>query len=220
VRALVEGDVNAILPVYKEYEYVAIESAGYMYHTLNTSIPFEDIQQQAHYELLNILTNRACGSEKEGLHEVNESEEYESCLGIRPYLIKSVRGMLKLYIVERTGVISIRKVIYEKKYIEKHGEPNPPTCISNNAISGEGVSFEIPGSIPVETVQPIDIAIANEIRENLCLTSQELRILELRLEGKKLDFIAETLNIPRTNLFRKLQNIQNRYRLWKIRNDR
>ena len=217
IKKLLDGDVSVVPYLYERYKFIAKESCRYTYYKVSTRVPYEDVEQQAHLELVSILTNRVPHSGKDWLYGVNKNKGYDVCLGMQPYLITSVKKMLKLFVIERSGVIRVHKVIFEKGHIEKHGDPNPPKCISNIA-QHEDEDFQIPGSVPVEYTQPVDNAIANEIREALCLTELEDRILELRLDGWTVANIAEETGMTYGTMFRTIQNIQARYARWRKRN--
>lgn len=218
IKLLIAGDVSVIPYIYEQYKYIADQTCRYIYYKMSTSIPYEDVHQQAHYEMYNALTNRVPNSDKDWLAEINENEGHEPCLGMRPYLISTIRGMLKLFVIERTAVIRPHKVIFEKEYIEKYGEPKPPKCISMIANSRNDEEFIIPGAIPIDEVQPIHNAIAEEIRARLNLTLFETRILKMRLDGKKLEDIAKETGKSLARVYRTIQSMQARYTRLK-RND-
>jgi len=210
------GDATHLLTIYWHYKYIADITWRYNYARLTIqNVAKREIAQQSHFELLNILRRRVCGTEKMGLAIINREEGYEPCLGLRPFLITSIRQMLRQFVIEQTRVIRIHKVIYEKAYIEEHGEPNPVRAISNVSYTEDGEEYPRPGAIPIDYITPYDIVVAREILDGLNLTSVEKKILEMRHCGWSLEDIGSIIGKDKATISRKLSAIQAK---WKRKN--
>jgi RNA polymerase sigma factor (sigma-70 family) len=208
VKRLLGGDVNVSLDLYREYADIATRSARYIYWSTGTNTPFEDVEQQAHLGLLHTLRHRVCGKDKPGLAEINQFEDYDPCLGIKGYLITSVRGFIKTYLRTNSNIIRIPKYKFEKENCDEQGEPiGLPSFADFEADIFRSAK-----------AQPHQLAIAQELLLTLQLTDTEQTILQCRYEGKTMDEIADLTQVARTSVYRKLQEIQNRYKSWRLKN--
>ena len=205
VLALIEGDEQHLEPIYHHYAYIARETARSTFYSRGvTSIPLEDVEQQAHLDLLMLL-HRIMGSRNKGWADVNHHEKYGDCLVLRPWLITSIRGRLKNFITEG-GLIRVKKNIFEKEVIEKYGEKKPPKVVSETSIS-DGKEFILPEAIPKDNTRPEDIVILNECMERLHLTYFEKQILTMRQQSYTLDEIGQALNKHESVISKKLKKI-------------
>jgi hypothetical protein len=215
VEEFVNGDATHLQTIYNYYHYIAEKSSRYIFSKMYIppTITYEELEQQASYELLNILTRRVCGkTEKEGLYKIHDLYQNEYYLGLRPFLIASVRLMLRIFVIEQSRIIKISKIIYEKEYIKCHGEPSPVKVISNVSYDNAGQEYQHPGSIPVDVNQPSDYAIANELIYRADLTSFERKIVEMKQEGWTLEDIGDVLGKNKSTISRKLQTIQMKWK--------
>lgn len=210
VQEFLVGDASHLIPLYEHYCYIA--DLSWKYTSLKMHVPkslqHTDLEQQAHFELLNILKCKVLGKdEKFALASINEELGHPPCLGLRPFLITSVRLMMRRFVIEQSRVIKIKKIIYEKDYIKKHGEPNPVTVVSNVAWDGD-TTYGLPGATPVSNASPYDLVVAWEALDRLRLTSTEKKIIQLRQDGWTLAEIGDIIGKDKATISRKLQNIQ------------
>lgn len=210
VLDLIDGDDQHLEALFFYYsDDVAKQSARYIYYTRNVpSIPLEDLGQQASLILLELLY-RIKGSNNKGWADVNQHEEYDDCLALRPWLITSIRGRLKNFITEG-GIIRIKKNIFEKDVIEKYGVKTPPKVFSV-WVSSEGKEFENPAAIPIFSTQPEEEVILRESIEHLHLTHFEKQILTMRQQGYLLEEIGQALNRDKSVISKKLKKIGDKW---------
>lgn len=206
VADLLKGDDRHLNEVFEHYSYIAEQSARYVFATRGvSSIPVEDLVQQANLHLLHLLQRRLLGSERMTLADVNHREGYDPCLGLRPYLITSIRGHLRDFITQG-GLIRVDKNIFRKDRIEKYGEKKPPTVTSDVGFV-DGEEFKKPGAVPTYNQTPDEQVIAEECEERLRLTYTERRILNMRIKGYTLDEIGQALGRDKSVISRKLKRI-------------
>lgn len=211
VKLLLIGDVVHLDALFEHYTYIARESARFIYYTRNVpSVLLEDVEQQAYFLLFDALQRKVCGSEKNGLADVNHHPKYGDCLGLRPFLIVSVRNKLKDYITE-SGIIRIPHSTFDKWNIEKYGQKDIPVVESSTGISN-GEEFTKPDAVPLdEGDTPEETVTFKETVERLHLTYIERQILEMRIQSYTLEEIGHTLGKDKATISRKLKRIGDKW---------
>lgn len=211
VQAFLAGDATHLVAIHEHYAYIAEESARFVYFTRHVpNVTLEDVIQQGHLVLLDVLHRRVCGSNNTGLGEINERSGYEPCLGLRPYLIRSVKPKLVEYIIE-ANLISMPASIFSKAYIEQYGVKEPPRIQSLEGVNEDGVGYVKQDALPINGQTPEQTAILREAIERLQLDYIETKILDMRHQNYTLEEISQVLGKDKSTISRKLSRIGERW---------
>lgn len=210
VLQLIAGDATHLHALCEHYAYIARESARYIYYLRGVkSVPLEDVEQQAHFLLVDALSRKVRGSERESLADVNHHPKYEDCLGVRPYLITTIRKKLQDFITE-SGIIKVPHSTFEEARIKKYGEKQIPVVESMFGING-GQEFTKPDAEPIEGETPEETIMLREMVERLRLTYLERQILEMRTQSYTLEEIGHCLGKDKATISRKLKRIGDKW---------
>ena len=217
VVLLLHGDASTIPGVVEHYAYVADISARYTFYKgyRPLRLTLEDLTQQAQLILLETV-HRVSKSGVSTLADINTHPKYGCCLGLRPYLITTIRRELSRYISYNNNTISIGENVFradaEKKY---KVVPVVPTCISWY-LEHAGMAILPSAEARVDSSAEA-VYTAKEIIEGMHLTTREKTILRMSGEGYSQGEIAEHLNTYRIDIVRRVAGIREKYIRWRHR---
>jgi hypothetical protein len=208
VQDYVHGDDDARDAIFSHYRYIAEESWPYVLARTQLLMQYdeEDIAQQAYVILYDILEQRVYCSERPGFYEIKKCG---CCLGLRPFLITTVRQEVKKFLIQG-GLIKTHYHNFSNQKVEKYGKPRVHRVISMYQYAN-GEEFILPGAVPIVIDDPAEMVAYREILKKLQLTAYERAILKLRGEGRTLDETAQILGITKKILRTRIERIQRRY---------
>lgn len=204
VANLLSGNDVNISDLFENYGYIAERTAQYTFWHQSHSIPFDDFMQQAQVELLQLF-HKLCGDVKHpGLVEIKPCG---CCLGIRPWLIVRLRGLLYNWMKQNT-IIRVPKNKFERKV---KGFIPPEVNSLQVFIEEEGCHLDNEDSLAHDN-NPENVAIERELWSQLKLSEHEKKLLTMRAHGHTLEEIGEALGKHKTTIQYQLTTIQMRYK--------